>query len=51
MRLTAGGPGAFNYCSQQKIAANGRPYAKQGRGQPGRAPCLGGAARCSAAEP
>jgi hypothetical protein len=34
-----------------KLAANGRLYAKQGRGQPGRAPCLGGAARRSAAEP
>jgi hypothetical protein len=34
-----------------KLAANGRRDTKHGRGQPGRAPCLGGAARCSTAEP
>jgi hypothetical protein len=33
------------------IAPNGRRDTKHGRGQPGRAPCLGGAARRSAAEP
>jgi hypothetical protein len=34
-----------------ELAPNGRLYAKQARGQPGRAPCLGGAARRSAAKP
>jgi hypothetical protein len=47
---TAGGPARGN-SMESKLAPNGRLYAKQGRGQPGRAPCLGGAARRSAAKP
>jgi hypothetical protein len=37
--------------AQNNMSPNGRLYAKHGRGQPGRAPCLGGALRRSSAEP
>ena len=51
LRPTAGGPGALGHDIAFQIAPNGRPYTKQGRAQPGRAPCLGGAPRRSSAEP